>query len=152
MTLSIAHSAASNVQKIRVSFQPLAFKAGEIVDAFFERLATRGMTTSSVSEQPIWQQKRDLANMLGLLVNHASDLSQIEAHLLAMRERHFPSGLSQNAFNPFRDALVETIGAFVGFGWNNELKEAWTAHLNSAFGKMFTGVQTTANVRTRMAA
>lgn len=151
MTLSIAHP-ASNVQKIRTSFQPLAFKTGEIVDVFFERLAARGLTTSSVSEQPMWQQKRDLANMLGLLVNHASDLSQIEAHLQAMRQRHFPGGLTQNAFNPFRDALVETIGAYVGFNWNNELKEAWTGHLNSAFERMFTGVQTTTVARTRLAA
>lgn len=137
MNMSIATQQANPVQRIRSSFQPLAFKAGMIVDAFYERLGEVGFNPGSVSSQPTWQQKRDLTNALGMMVNHASNMSNIEGHLLAMRDRHFAGGMSREQFTTVRNALVEAIGQFNGARWNDTLRADWQNLFDQAFQMMF---------------
>ena len=130
---------ADQAARIRSSFDALAPRAGEIVDAFYTRLFKAAPAVKSLFPKDLTKQKQHLASAIALVVKHADNLKAIENALMDMGERHVGYGAQPQHYPVVRDTMLAALAQVAGPLWNKQLHSDWEAALNAVAGAMLKG-------------
>jgi hemoglobin-like flavoprotein len=130
-----------SVTRIRASFELLAPRGAEIVDAFYTKLFQTAPSVRALFPSDLRAQKQHLLAALALVVKHADNLPSLAAPLHEMGARHLRYGAQEAHYGVVRDTLLATLAEFAGAKWTAELNADWTGALNAVASVMLEGAR-----------
>jgi hemoglobin-like flavoprotein len=132
------------VARIRASFELLAPRGQQLVDAFYARLFAAAPSVRSLFPADMTSQKGHLLATLGLAVKHVDDLGALAGPLADMGARHVGYGAQPEHYPVVRDILIATLADAAGPAWNEALHADWNAALNAIADAMLNGAHSAA--------
>ena len=131
----------TDADRIRSSFDALAPRADELIEAFYERLFSENPGVRPMFPDDMSAQRKHLASAIALVVKHADNLEPITDALEQMGARHVGYGAQPAHYPIVRDTLLATLAQFAGDLWTQDLADAWERAINAVAGLMLTGAE-----------
>ncbi|MBL8609312.1 MAG: hypothetical protein JNL38_18425 [Myxococcales bacterium] len=117
----------AEVRAIRASFEALAPRAGELVDAFYDRLFREHPEVRSMFPTDMKDQKKKLVSALALVVGAADRPEKVAATLATLGRRHVEIGAQAAHYDVVGKVLLASLEEVAGDAWTPELERAWGA-------------------------
>ena len=117
------------IELVRSSFQRLADipeRAGEI---FYQRLFELDPRARQLFWGNMQDQGKALFLMLELIVKSLDIQDKIVPIIFDLGKRHAMYGVRDRDYQPFEQALIETLSSIIGDDFTHDEREAWSAHL-----------------------
>jgi len=117
------------IELVRGSFQRLADfpdRAGEI---FYQRLFERDPRARQLFWGNMQHQGRALFLMLDMIVKSLDIQDKIVPIIFDLGKRHAMYGVREHHYEPFEQALIDTLSDVVGDDFTKDVREAWIAAL-----------------------
>lgn len=121
---------------IRASFEAIVPRAEELIESFYDRLFETAPGVRSLFPDDIHKQRSKLLQIIGLVVESAECLDEIEEPFRTMGELHIEYGARAEHYPVFRDVMLATLGEFAGDAWTPATESAWRWALDTVSGKM----------------
>lgn len=129
------------VARIRASFEALAPKGEQLMDAFYTKLFETAPGLRSLFPADMKKQKGHLLAAVGLVVKNADKLGALEGPLMEMGARHVKYGAKAEHYPVVGRTMIAALSATAGPLWNAELEADWSAALGFVASTMIRGAE-----------
>jgi methyl-accepting chemotaxis protein len=131
---------ALDIDALETSFDLLAPRGEELVDAFYARLfAAAPAVRPLFSETDMRRQKAKLLATLVLVRNSLRDLDALVPKLRELGERHDAYGARPDHYPVVGAALIGAMAELAGEAWRPEYEQAWSDAFAVVAGAMLEG-------------
>jgi len=115
------------IQLVRGSFEKLAAMPEKVGETFYQRL----FELDPNARQLFWGNMRDqgkaLFLMLEMVVNSLDIQDKIVPIIFDLGKRHAMYGVRDRHYEPFEQALMETLSNIIGVAFTQDVRKAWAA-------------------------
>lgn len=130
---------ADRRQRITDSFNALAPHAEDLVNRFYERMFTEHPEVRPMFPDDMGQQKMHLLTSLALVVKNIDNFAALEQPLKKMGARHLNYGARPEHYPIVGGTLLAVMGELAGDLWTDQLREDWTAAVDTIADTMIAG-------------
>jgi hemoglobin-like flavoprotein len=114
------------VSLARESYAPLAVRATELADRFFENLFSRQAAVRPFFPADVSEQKRQLSSTLQTLLDSAQKLETIAPALAELGKKYAAAGAQPVHYSAVSRTLIDTMREMSGLTWEARYTRAWT--------------------------
>ena len=114
------------VSLARESYAPLASRATELADQFFENLFSRQAAVRPFFGADVSEQKRQLPSVLKAVLDSAQKLETITPALAELGKKYAAAGAQAVHYSAVSRTLIDTMREMSGFNWQARYTRAWT--------------------------
>jgi hemoglobin-like flavoprotein len=130
------------IMLVQVSWEQIAPMAPKLGDVFYGKLFELAPEARDLFSTDLHIQGETLISMLGVAVNMLDKLSIIDPIVQDLGRRHVRYRVRPEFVQPFRQALMHTLGRALGDGFSEQIRDAWDAMFDALIIKM--GIVSTA--------
>jgi methyl-accepting chemotaxis protein len=136
---------ALDIDALETSFDLLAPRGEELVDAFYARLFAQAPSVEPLfADADMRRQKAKLLATLVLVRNSLRDLDALLPKLRELGERHGAYGAQAAHYPVVGAALIGSMADLAGDAWRPEYEQAWLDAFAVVSGAMLEGATATA--------
>ena len=140
------------VSLARESYAPLAARAAELADRFFENLFIRQAAVRPFFAADVSEQKRQLPSTLQTLLDSAQKLESIAPALAELGKKYAAAGAQPVHYSAVSRTLIDTMREMSGLTWEARYTRAWTGIFAAVSKAMIKAATAKAPVQARPAA
>ena len=131
-----------NLEALETSFDQIAPRGDELMDAFYDRLfAAAPAVRPLFAEGDMKKQKAMLLGTLVLLRKSLRDLDSIVPKLRELGARHVAYGAEPEHYPVVGEVLIASMAEIAGDAWRPEFEEAWNDAFAIVAGAMIDGAR-----------
>jgi hemoglobin-like flavoprotein len=136
-----------NIDALEASFDQVAARGDELVEAFYERLFTVAPAVRPLfAGTDLKRQKGMLLAALVLLRKSLRDLESVTPKLRDLGARHIRYGALPEHYPIVGEVLIASMAEIAGEAWTVEYEQAWTEAIAVVSGAMLDGASSVASV------
>jgi hemoglobin-like flavoprotein len=128
-----------DIDALETSFDLLAPRGEELVDAFYERLFARAPEVRPLFGTDLRRQRAMLLRALVLVRRSLRDLEPLLPALRDLGARHVAYGARPEHYPVVAEVLIESMAALAGGAWSERHAAAWAAALGLIADVMLEG-------------
>ena len=115
------------IELVRTSFEKLAAMPEQAGDIFYQRLFELDPRARQLFWGNMQHQGKALFLMLELIVKSLDIQDKIVPIIFDLGKRHAMYGVRDRDYQPFEQALIDTLSNIVGNDFTQDVREAWLA-------------------------
>ena len=112
---------------VQASWAKVVPRANTIADMFYDRLFELDPSVRVLFPADMAEQKKMLLVILTSGVIGLSNLDKLTPTIQDLGKRHHGYGVLETHYETVGEALLWALKQNLGYAWNDELKEAWSA-------------------------
>ncbi|MDA0799536.1 MAG: globin family protein [Chloroflexi bacterium] len=112
---------------VQASWAKIVPRANAIVDMFYEHLFELDPSVRVLFPTDMEEQRKMLLVILTSGVIGLSNLDKLTPTIQDLGKRHHGYGVLETHYETVGEALLWALKQNLGYAWNDELKEAWSA-------------------------
>jgi hemoglobin-like flavoprotein len=124
------------IMLVQVSWEQLAPLTPKLGDVFYGKLFELSPSARELFSADLHMQGETLISMLGVAVNMLDKLAMIDPIVQDLGRRHSRYRVQPQFVQPFRQALMYTLGWALGEGFTEQMHDAWEAMYDVLITKM----------------
>ena len=140
------------VSLARDSYAPLAARAAELADRFFENLFARQAAVRPFFPADVSEQKRQVPATLTKILDSAQKLETIAPALAELGKKYASAGAQPVHYSAVSRTLIDTMREMSGLSWEARYTRAWTGIFAAVSKTMIKGATAKAPVVAKPAA